>query len=86
MQILIFKAKTYQKKKCIIKYFVTDSVIRANQRYHRQTLLEECKNEAKKNKIENLINDDLDTGSSDESDNESDNGFDNETDNDTSND
>ena len=43
-----------------------DSVIRANKTYCPQTLLEECKYEIKNNKIENLINDDLD----DESDNE----------------
>ena len=50
-----------------------DSVIRANKKYYPQTLLEECKYEIKKNKMENLINDDLDPSSSDESDNESDN-------------
>ena len=50
---------------------VLDSVIRANKK---------CKHEIKKNKMENLINDDLDPSSSDESDNESDDGFDNETD------
>ena len=36
-----------------------DSVIRANKKYYPQTLLE-CKYETKKNKMENLINDDLD--------------------------
>ena len=46
-----------------------------------QTLLEECKYVIKKNKMENLINDDLDISSSDESDNESDNEFDNGSDN-----
>ena len=49
-------------------------VIRA---YYPQTLLEECQHEIKKNKMENLINDDLDPRSSDESDSESDNGSDN---------
>ena len=58
-----------------------DSVIRANKKYYSQTLLEECKHVIKKNKMENLINDDLDLSSSDESDNELDNGSDNETDN-----
>ena len=47
--------------------------------------MEECKNVIRKNKMEDLINDDLDLSSSDESDNESDNeshnGSDNETDN-----
>ena len=57
-----------------------DSVIRVNQRYYPQTLLEECKYEIKKNKMENLLNDDLDLSSYDESDNESDNETDNESD------
>ena len=49
-----------------------DSVIRVSKKYYPQTLLEECKYEIKKNKMENLINDDLDLSSSDnESDNES---------------
>ena len=56
-----------------------DSVIRGNKKYYSQTLLEECKYEITKNKMENLINDDLDPSSSDESDNESGNEFDNET-------
>ena len=59
-----------------------DSVIRINKKYYPKTLLEECKYTIKKNKMENLINDDLDLSSSDESDN----GFDNESDNDESND
>ena len=59
-----------------------DSVIRANKKYYSQTLLEECKYEMRKNKMENLINVDLDSSSSDESDNESDHKFDNESDND----
>ena len=57
-----------------------DSVIRVNQRYYPQALLEECKYEIKKNKMENLINDDLDPSSYDESDSESDNETDNESD------
>ena len=52
---------------------VLDSVIRVSKKYYLQTLLEECKYEIKKNKMENLINDDLDLSSSDnETDNESD--------------
>ena len=47
--------------------------------------MEECKYEIKKNKMENLINDDLNLSSSDESDiksdNESDNYSDSESDN-----
>ena len=45
--------------KCL-SLIMLDSVIRANKKYYPQTLLEECKYEIKKNKMENLINDDLD--------------------------
>ena len=34
--------------------------VRVNKKYYPQTLLEECKYVIRKNKIENLINDDLD--------------------------
>ena len=57
-----------------------DSVIRVHKKYYPQTLLEECKYVMRKNKMENLINDDLDLSSSDEFDNESDNESDRETD------
>ena len=75
-----FQGKKIPKEKCL-SLIVLDSVIRANKKYYPQTLLEECKYEIKKNKMENLINDDLGLSSSDESDNEFDNGSDNETDN-----
>ena len=55
--------------KCISLVMV-DSVIRVNKKYYPQTLLEECKYVIRKNKMENLINDDLDLSLSDESDNE----------------
>ena len=61
------------------------SVIRINQKYYPQTLLEECKYIIRKNKMENLVNDDLDLNSSDESDNETNNESDNEFDNKTDN-
>ena len=48
--------------------------------------MNECKFEIKKNKMENLINDNLDLSSSDESDNEFDKASDNKSDNDESND
>ena len=63
--------------KCL-SLIVLDSVIRVNKKYYPQTLLEERKYVIRKNKMENLINDDLNLSSSDESDNESDNGSDNE--------
>ena len=37
-----------------------DSVIRLNRKYYSQTLLEECKHEIKKSKMEKTINDDFD--------------------------
>ena len=58
-----------------------DSVIRANIKFYPQTLLEECKYVIRKNKMENLINNDLDLSSSDESDNDNDNESDHESDN-----
>ena len=42
------------------------SVIRVNKKYYPQTLLEEYKYILRKNKMENLINDDLDLSSSDD--------------------
>ena len=60
-----------------------DSVIRVNKKYYPQRLLNECKYKIKKNKMENLINDDLSLSSSDnESDSESDIEYDNISDND----
>ena len=55
--------------KCI-SLIMLDSVIRANKKYYPQTLLEECKDVIRKNKMEILINNDLCLNSSDESDNE----------------
>ena len=66
------------------------SIIRVIKKYYPQTHLGKCKYEIKKNKMENLSNDDLSLDSSDESDNKSvnvsDNGSDNESDNDCDND
>ena len=57
-----------------------DSVIKAKKKYYPQTLLEECKYEQNRIKIENLIDDDLEKSESDsdsndetESDNDNDN-------------
>ena len=70
--------------KCL-SLIVLDSVIRVNKKYYRQTLLEECKYVIKKNKTENLINNDSSLSSSDESDNEDDNESDSESDNESDN-
>ena len=64
------------KEKAPCKYFsiiTLDSVIKEKKKYYPQTHLEECKYEQVKIKIENLIDDDLEKGSSDESDNDEDN-------------
>ena len=79
-----FQGKKIPKEKAsyrCISLIMSESVIRANKKYYPQTLLEECKYGIKKNKMENLINGDLDLSSSDESDDESDNESDDETDN-----
>ena len=44
--------------KCL-SIIMLDSVIKAKKKYYPQTLLEECKYEQKRIKIENLIDDDL---------------------------
>ena len=52
-----------------------DCAIRVNKKYYPQKVLEECRYKMKKNKMENLNDDDLDLSSSDnESGNESDDG------------
>ena len=80
--ILIFKAKQYQNNASYkwLSLIMLDSVIRANKRYYPQTILEECKYKMKMNKMDKLVNDDLDPSSSDESNNESDNWCDKEND------
>ena len=55
--------------KCL-SLIVLKPVIRIFKKYYPQAFLEECKYIIKKNKMENLINDDLDQSSSDESDND----------------
>ena len=80
-----FQGKKLPKENASYKrlsLIMLDSVIRANKKHYHQTLLEECKYEIKKNKTENLINDDLNPNSSDESDNEFDNGSDDDETND----
>ena len=72
----IFQGKEVPKEdasyKCL-SLIVLESVIKVSKKYYPQTLLEECKYVIRKNKMENLINDDLCLSSSD---NESDNEFD----------
>ena len=56
-----------------------ESLIKMGKKHYPRTVLEECKYEIKKKKMENFINDDFDSSSSDESDNESDNEESNES-------
>ena len=62
---------------------ILDSLIKAKKKYYPQTLLDECKYEPKKIKMENLLDDDLEKRLSDESDNDSNDEA--ESDNDESN-
>ena len=82
-----FQGKKLSKEnasyKCL-SLIMLDSVIRVNKRYYPQTLLEECKYVIRKNKMENLINDDLDesdNANNNKSDDESDSESDTESDN-----
>ena len=70
--------------KCL-SFIMLGSFIRVNKKYYPQLLLEECKYLIRKNKLENLINDDLDLSSSDECDHETDNENDNDSDSETDN-
>ena len=83
-----FQGKEVHKEnasyKCL-SLIMLGSFIRVNKKYYPQTLLEDCKYVIRNNKMENLINDDLDLSSSEKSDSESDNEYDNETDNETDN-
>ena len=76
-----FQSKKMPNEKGPCKYLliiILDSVIKAKKKYYPQTLLEECKNEKEKMKMENLIDDDLEKSSFDESNSESDNDKDND--------
>ena len=84
-----FQGKKVPKKDASYKYLsliMLDFVIRVNKKYYPQTFLEECKYVIRKNRITNLINDDLGLSSSDESDSESDNETNNEIESDESSD
>ena len=64
-------------------FVINNAILKVKKKYYPQTLLEECKYQIKKTKIENLINDDLEKNSSDESDDdESDNDSNDETESD----
>ena len=55
-----------EKASCnCLSIIMLDSVIKAKKKYYPQMLLEECKYEQKKIKIENLFHDDLEKSLSD---------------------
>ena len=67
-----FQSKKMPKEKAPCKclsIIMLDSVIKAKKKYYPQKLLEECKYEQEKIKMENLIDDDLEKSLPDESDN-----------------
>ena len=71
-----FQDKKMPKEKAPCKclsIIMLGSVIKARRKYYPQTLLEECKYEQEKTKMENLIDDDLEKSESDESDSDSNN-------------
>ena len=84
-----FHDKKIPKEKTVCKclsLIMLGSAIRVNKKYYPKTLLEECKYDIKKTKMENLINDDLELSSPDnETDSDSDKDTDNESDNETVN-
>ena len=63
--------------KCL-SIIMIDSVIRVNQKYYPQTLLEECEYIQEKIKIENYINEDLEDSKSDSDNNETESDIDND--------
>ena len=72
--IINFQGKKMTKEKAPCKcllIIMVDSVIKAQKKYYPQTLLEECKYEQERIKMENLIDDDLEKSESDESDSDS---------------
>ena len=71
-----FQGKKMSKEKALCKcvlIITLDSVIKAKKKYYPQILLEECKYDKEKIKVENLIDDDLEKSDSDESDSDSNN-------------
>ena len=80
-----FQSKKMPKEKVTCKclsIIMLDSVIKAKKKYYPQTLLEECKYEQEKIKMENLIDDDLEKSLSDKSGSEYDNDSNDETESD----
>ena len=67
-----FTVKKYQAPCKCLSIIMLDFVIEAKKKYYPQTLLEECKYEQERIKIENLTDDDLEKSEFDESDSDND--------------
>ena len=70
-----FQSKKIHEEKAPCKYLsiiMLDPLIKAKKKCYAQTLLEECKYEQEKIKMENVTDDDLEKSLSDESNNKSD--------------
>ena len=68
----IFTVKKYQAPCKCLSIIMLDFVIEAKKKFYPQTLLEECKYEQERIKIENLTDDDLEKSEFDESDSDND--------------
>ena len=76
-----FQGKKMPKEKApskCLSIIMLDSLIKAKKKYYPQTLLEECKYEQERIKIENLPDDDLEKSESDKSDSETESDIDND--------
>ena len=64
-----FQGKEVPKENASYRWLsliMLDSVLKINKKYYPQTLLEECKYEIKKTKMENLVDDELEASLSDD--------------------
>ena len=79
LQIFTIKKIPKEKAPCkCLSVIMLDSVIKTKKQYYSQKLLEECKYEQEKVKMEKLIYDDLEKTESDESNSETESDIDND--------
>ena len=79
LQIFTIKKIPKEKAPCkSLSVIMLDSVIKTKKKYYPQKLLEECKYEQGKVKMEKLIDDDLEKTESDESNSEAESDIDND--------
>ena len=79
LQIFTIKKIPKEKAPCkCLSVIMLDSVIKTKKQYYSQKLLEECKYEQEKVKMEKLTDDDLEKTESDESNSETESYIDND--------